>query len=310
MNCFDVTFEILVDFTYWLRFPGNKQINKTLNYHEPHCCEKTVNLTMSAVYNFYDYLYRNGNLDSNINDRLMKTVLFAGPKKYKDFLFHINKDKPSVQRYLKQKEPVKIQRILSSEQIELIYHTVINIRDRFLIRLLFETGMRIGEALSLHIEDFEYNTVAGHRIRLVNRGELPNGARLKSGERVIHISQQLVDLFDDYMYEVLDELEFDSDFVFVKLSGKEKGHPMTYTNVAALFRELRRKTNINVSAHLLRHTNATLLYGETKDMKLVQERLGHAQIQTTMKMYVHPSENEIRKSWESAQILFEIRRRG
>ena len=39
-------------------------------------------------------------------------------------------------------------KVLSKEEIEIIYNATTNIRDKFLIKLLFETGLRIGEALS------------------------------------------------------------------------------------------------------------------------------------------------------------------
>lgn len=63
-----------------------------------------------------------------------------------------------------------------------------NIRDTFLIQLLFETGLRIGEALSLFIKDFVFDHAKGHRIRLVDRGELENGAMLKTenGKFIYH----------------------------------------------------------------------------------------------------------------------------
>ena len=57
---------------------------------------------------------------------------------------------------------------------------------------------------------------------------------------------------------------------------------------------------------MLRHTHATIYYQETKDIKQVQERLGHAQIQTTMNLYLHPSDEDIRKDWEKAQYAFKI----
>lgn len=141
---------------------------------------------------------------------------------------------------------------------------------------------------------------------MVDRGELSNGAELKTGERDIYISQELMDMFDDYMYEVLDELEIDTNFIFVKLKDENKGQPLEYQNVNALFKRLKQKTDINVHAHLLRHTHATIYYRQTKDIKQVQERLGHSQIQTTMNMYLHPSDEDIRESWEIAQPAFKI----
>ena len=158
----------------------------------------------------------------------------------------------------------------------------------------------------MFIEDFIYDYSNGHKIRLVDRGELPNGAKLKTGEREIYISQELMDLFDDYMYEILDDIEIDTNFVFVKLKGEYKGKPMCYPEVSALFNRLKSKTRINVYPHLLRHTHATIYYNQTKDIKQVQERLGHSQIQTTMNIYLHPSDEDIRESWEIAQPAFKI----
>ena len=47
-----------------------------------------------------------------------------------------------------------------------------------------------------------------------------------------------------------------------------------------------------------------MYYQETKDIKVVQERLGHSQIQTTMNLYLHPSDEDLRKEWEKAQDAF------
>lgn len=266
---------------------------------------KTVNLTVTAVTNFYDYLYRNEELSRDMDKILKRTVFTGGQKRYKDFLYHVNKDKPSVRNALKVKEPRKRVQTLTKEQVETVIAATTNIRDRFLTQLLFETGLRIGEALSLFFEDFKFDH-RGHRIRLRDRGELENGAKLKTGEREIYVSQSLMDLYDDYLYEVIDELGIDTNFVFVKLRGENTGKSMTYSDVEALFKRLRQKTGIHVHPHLFRHTHATLFYQTTKDIKQVQERLGHAQVQTTMELYVHPSQEDIRKEWEKAQHVFQI----
>ncbi len=113
---------------------------------------------------------------------------------------------------------------------------------------------------------------------------------------------------DDYLYEVIDELDIDTNFVFVKLRGKNEGKPMTYGDVEALFKQLRKKTGIDVHPHLFRHTHATMFYQKTRDIKQVQERLGHSQIQTTMNLYLHPLDEDIRKDWEKAQGAFDIQK--
>ncbi|SDX73397.1 MULTISPECIES: tyrosine-type recombinase/integrase [Bacillaceae] len=305
-----VNFQILSDFVAWLRNPYES--NKVLPQKKEKAkrSERTVNTYLSVVSSFYDFLYRNELIESGIVDKLMKKMfLGAGGSGYKDFLYHVNKDKPRFKNVLKLNEPRARVKVFTKEQVNEIYKSTTNLRDRFIVRLLFESGFRIGEVLSLFLEDFQFDAVQRkHKIQLKNKGELPNGGKLKTGERKIDISQGLMDLYDDYLYEVLDEYNPDHNFVFVKVRGKNAGEPLTYSDVYATFKEIERKTGIYITPHLFRHTHGTIFYLQTKNIKAVQERLGHAQIQTTIDLYVHPSEDDIRKDWEKASHAFEIGR--
>lgn len=301
-----IRLEDLVEFVAWLRSPYESTNVTSLKPIKAKKTEKTINLTVTAVTNLYDYLYRNEELQNDMVDKLMKQIFTGGRSRYKSFLHHVNRDKPSVRNVLKLKEPRKRVETLTKEQVQQVVKATRNIRDTFLIQLLFETGLRIGEVLSLFMEDFKLDHQKGHRIRLVDRGELENGAKLKTGEREIFVSQALMDLYDDYLYEVVDELDFDTNFVFVKLRGKNVGKPMTYGDVEALFKRLKKKTGISIHPHLFRHTHATIYYQKTKDIKQVQERLGHSHIQTTMDLYLHPSNEKIRENWEKAQPAFRL----
>lgn len=309
-NYRDIRLEDLVEFVGWLRNPYESSKVMSLRPVKAKKTERTVNLTVTAVTNFYDYLYRNEELPRDMEEKLIRQVFTGGRSRYKSFLHHVNKDKLSMRNVLKVKEPRKRVQTLSKEQVKQVLAATTNIRDTLLIQLLFETGLRIGETLSLFLEDFKFSHQKGHRIRLTDRGELENGAKLKTGEREIFVSQDLMDLYDDYMYDVIDELDVETNFVFVKLRGKNMGRPMTYGDVEALFKRLRQKTGIDVHPHLFRHTHATMYYQETKDIKQVQERLGHSQIQTTMNLYLHPSDEDIRKDWEKAQGAFQIQQQN
>ena len=304
----EVNFDALSKFISWLRNPYQNTNIITISSSKSKRSERTVNLIITVVVKFYDYLYRNEEIDSDIVEKTLSKVYSNGYSNYKSFLYHINKNAPLRKNILKLKEPRRRAKTLSQEEVNIIYAATSNIRDKLLIKLLFETGLRIGEALSLYLEDFIYDHKNGHYIQLTNRGELPNGAKLKTGERKLEVSQELMDLFDDYAYEVLDELEIDTNFVFVKITGPNKGKPLDYIAVSSLFKRLKRKTGIDVHAHLFRHTHATIYYNQTKDIKQVQERLGHTQIQTTMNIYVHPSEDEKRDNWEIAQPAFKIKK--
>jgi|GEM_PF-6434766 len=81
----------------------------------------------------------------------MKQVFTGGNKHYKSFLHYITKDKPSTRNVLNLNEPRKKVNTLRKEQAQ---QATKNIRDKFLIQLLYETGFRIGEGLALFMEDF------------------------------------------------------------------------------------------------------------------------------------------------------------
>ncbi|NEU30880.1 tyrosine-type recombinase/integrase [bacterium LRH843] len=303
-----INFQRLSNFVAWLRSPYES--NKVIPHKGTKAKrrESTVNNYLTVVTSFYDYLYRNELIDSDVVEKLMKKMFAgAGGNGYKGFLHHVNEGKPLSKNVLKLNEPRKKVNVFMKEQVDLIYQSTTNIRDKFLVRLLFESGLRIGEVLSLFLEDFQFNAKQRkHKIQLTDRGELPNGGKLKTGVRRLDISQGLMDLYDDYLYEVVDEYNPDHNFVFVKIWGKNAGAPLTYSDVYATFKEIERKTGIHITPHMFRHTHGTIYYLQTKNIKMVQERLGHAQIQTTINLYVHPSEDDIRKDWEKASHAFEI----
>lgn len=308
INYQQVGFEQLSNFVAWLRNPYES--NKVVPHKKAKAkrSERTVNNYLTVVTSFYDYLYRNDLVDSDVVEKLMKKMFVgAGGNGYKGFLHHVNEGKPLSKNILKLDVPRERVKVFTKEQVDEIYQSTTNIRDKFLVRLLFESGLRIGEVLSLFLEDLQFDAKQRkHKIQLTDRGELPNGGKLKTGERRLDISQGLMDLYDDYLYEVLDEYNPDHNFVFVKIWGKNAGEPLTYSDVYATFKEVEKKTGIHITPHMFRHNHGTIYYLQTKNIKMVQERLGHAQIQTTINLYVHPSEDDIRKDWEKASHAFEI----
>lgn len=280
-----ITINDFSDFIGWLL---NRKAKRNKN---------TINHAITVICNFYDYLYKTEQAKNNTIENLIKQI-YAGSRKYTNFLYYINKDKFSDENI--SKEQKKKPKILTKEEIEKIYNSTTNIRDKFLIKLLFETGLKISEVLSLFKEDFICDYEKGHKIKLVDRKNLPNGTKLK--EREICVSQELMDLFNDYIHKIFVELKIDSNFVFIKLKGKNIGKPMEYSDVSDLFKRIKKKTNINVYPNLLRYTHANIYYQKTKDIKKVQERLGLSQI-TTIDKYLYISDEHIKKVERKHKIL-------
>ena len=248
---------------------------------------------------FYDYILRHEEYSNNISDRLKKFVSTPS-RNFKGFLYGIAYEQKKVtSNILRLKVPKSKPKTLSKEEITLLINTCNNLRDKFLLNLLYETGLRIGEALSLWIEDFDISDMI---IDLKDRGELENNAEIKtvSSPRRIDISQNLADMFMEYIAEYhTDEVE--TNHVFIKISGENQYKPMNYTDVDNLFRKLKKKTGIYVTPHMFRHSSLTVLRMVGWQPELLRLRAGHKNIYTTLNTYIHPSEEDITKEFEKTQ---------
>ena len=129
---------------------------------------------------------------------------------------------------------------MSDEQVKTLINACNRIRDKFLICLLYETGMRIGEALGLRHEDMV--TGGKNEIHLKKRWDNFNQARAKGEDRIIHVNKELMRFYSDYLIEEYPE-DVDCDYVFVSIWSHqlEPGTPLKYSAVDSLFRRLGQK---------------------------------------------------------------------
>lgn len=100
-----IRLEDLIDFVGWLRSPYQSSNVTPLQQERAKRTEKTINLTITVIANFYDYLYRNEEVQNDMMEKLMKQVFTGGHSRYKSFSHHVNKDKSSIRNILKLKEP-------------------------------------------------------------------------------------------------------------------------------------------------------------------------------------------------------------
>jgi len=300
-----INIDDMADFMRWLQNPyGNLKVIPATPVMSPRK-PATVNTVISTVLNFYDYLMRHEDYSVQLSERLKKTI--PGSRRgFKDFLYHVNKDKEYPAKILKVKVRRSRPKTIPKEQVKKLIDACSNLRDKFLIQLLWKSSMRIGEALALWLEDFEPD---GQKIHIRDRGELPNLAEIKTicSPRTVDVSPDLINLFFDYVAEFHTD-EVDTNHVFIKLSGENKYQPMEYQDVASLFRRLKAKTGIDVSPHILRHSSLTELRRTGWKPEHLQKRAGHAQIQTTMQIYLHPSDEDLRQDWEKAEEMMRLKR--
>jgi integrase len=191
--------------------------------------------------------------------------------------------------------PKKLPRVLTVAEVQSILDACEHLRDRFLFAVLYDTGVRTGEALGLRHADI----AAAEREVTVHRRVNDNGARAKSAtSRTIPVSAELVRLYADYLHGEYGDL--DSDYVFVNLWGRPHGHPLAYPAVYDLVRRLRRRTGIDFDPHWWRHTAATRLLRDGVRVEIVSKLLGHANITTTLAVYGHVTAEDARRVLEQA----------
>src|SRR6266566_2474701 len=295
----EVTLDDLGGFVLWLKNPYRSLKVLPVRPVVQARANNTINGCITAVSGFYDYLWRQDDLAANLNEKT-RTYLPTRARSYKSFLHHITKGKLVEKNLLKRRVPRRGQpKTLTKEQIETLVNACENMRDKLLLRLLYESSLRIGECLALWVEDVDIERC---QIAVRDRGQLVNGAEIKTPAscRRVYVSRELINHLLDYLVVVHTE-EVQTNHVFIKLHGRRSGQPLEYADVNDLFQRLKKKTGIDAHAHLLRHSSLTSLAKHGWRPELLRERAGHTQISSTYQLYVHPSDEELREAWERTQ---------
>src|SRR2546429_4176113 len=294
-----VTLDDLSRFVLWLKLPSGSL--KVLPVHPvPQArSSRTINHALTVVWSFYDYHWRLEEVERNIKETTT-TFLPARARRYKSFLHHLSKGSPVEKNILKQKEARRHRpKTITKDQVQQLLDACCNQRDRLLIRLLYESAIRVGEALALWVQDVD---VAENKLHICDRGPLENGAEIKTvhSPRTLDVSADLIDEIVAYV-GVAHTASVETNHLFIKRHGKRAGQPLTYADVDSLFRRLRSHTGIAVTPHILRHTMLTALAEQGWGPELLQERAGHASFQQTYQTYVHPERSALRAAWEQTQ---------
>lgn len=247
----------------------------------------TVNRHLAAVFGLYDFHARRGvAVAAELVDWRR-----GGRRSYKPFLDQVGgRARRSPRRPVRLRAPGRLPETLSTEQVSALLASCEHLRDRFLLALLAETGMRIGQALGLRHSD----VVSRERtVHIVPRDDNANGARAKCRDRAsVPVSAPLMRLYSEYLFEEYGEVG--SDYVFVNLFAEPLGRPLSYSAVAGLVERLKGRTGICFNLHMLRHSAASEWIRAGVPVEIVSKLLTHASVSTTSQIYVHLSVEDLR----------------
>jgi len=181
--------------------------------------------------------------------------------------------------------------ILSMEEVDRLLKkptdaNIKEIRDRAMLELLYATGIRVTELISLKVADI--NMQMGYIV-----------CHDKNKERVIPFGNQAREALQTYLLKSRTAMicEPQEETLFVNCSGK----PMSRQGFWKLIKHYAAMAGITeeITPHTLRHSFAAHLVENGADLRSVQEMLGHSDISTTQ-VYAHMSQNRIRDVYTKA----------
>ncbi len=224
---------------------------------------RTVNRKLSAAKSFFRYMEKRGAVKKN------PAQAVRGPKTTKRLPTFVNH---------KQMTEVLDNELAYSDDFR-------GTRDRFIIELLYVTGIRRAELISLKDNDVDFR--AG-TLRVTGK---------RNKQRIIPFTDETKEKMQQYMQVRDKEIENKSPNLFVK----EDGDPLYPRLVYSIVRDHLDSipTLTKKSPHVLRHSFATGMLNNGAEINAVKELLGHSSLAST-EVYTHVTFEEMKKTYQHA----------
>jgi len=190
---------------------------------------------------------------------------------------------------------VKVERkypeVLTNKEVELFLEQpqcvdAKGFRDHAMLELLYATGIRVSELISLNLDDV--NLAAGF-IRCESKGR----------ERIIPLYHTAVKALQDYIRNIRLQIIVDSEekSLFVNMNGER----MSRQGFWKIIKYYQEKAGIqkDITPHTLRHSFAVHLLENGADLRSIQEMLGHADISSTQ-IYTHVIKKQLKDIYNKA----------
>lgn len=223
----------------------------------------TVNRNLSALRSFFSYLMRKHLIETNYAAKV------KGPKKAK-----------SLPYFLKESETEKL------VDTALYPAGFVGLRDRTILTLFYETGIRLSELEGLNCTDVD---LVASQLKVTGK---------RDKQRIVPFGPGLKMLLEQYLSErSFVAKAFDEDALFLN----HKGARLSKVTIGQLTRRyLSMVTAMKKrSPHVLRHTFATQILNHDGDLEAVKELLGHESVATT-EIYTHTTFEELKAIYKQA----------
>ncbi|MDX3634464.1 site-specific integrase [Streptomyces europaeiscabiei] len=281
-------------------------VERTPTRHGRFPSAKTVNAVLTAVCEFLRFCAVQGHVAQEVAARLSEPRFLTSPPSGFD-PGEGGRHLMIKARVLKAPEIETAPAILTPPQVREVLEAARSARDRLLLTVLVEGGLRIGEALGLRREDMHLLPDSTHlgcctrgaHLHVRPRQDNVNGARVKAGRhRMVPLTTGAVHRYRDHLSERENVPEATScDYVFVNLIGAYAGRPMTYSNSKQIVERIGERCGFRARPHMMRHTAATQWIRSGVSPDVVQTLLGHVSSASTA-VYLHAQDEELRAAVE------------
>jgi site-specific recombinase XerD len=161
---------------------------------------------------------------------------------------------------------------LKHNQVLRLIDSIEDTRDKLIVRTIYATGVRVSELCNINIEDIDFDE---HTIRIRGKGD--------------KIRTVFVD--DDTLTEML---KFIGNRIVGPLFVGQQGKHISSRAIQHIFKHYAPQ---GITPHKIRHSYASELYKRSKNLRVVQENLGHTSIKTT-EIYLHTDIDERRQVYQ------------
>ena len=167
--------------------------------------------------------------------------------------------------------------VLTKKEVRALFNASKNFKSRLILKLLYSSGLRVSELTKLKYEDINFDE---------NSGTVLQGKGKK--DRMFILSHEIIE--DLKIFQKKQEKT--KGYIFIN----NKNQPISTRNIQKIIKNYAKKADINknVTPHKLRHSFATHLLEAGTDIRMIQELLGHSNLQTTQ-IYTHVSREQIKK---------------
>lgn len=232
-------------------------VRKYLSYmHDEGLESSSISRKISTLRSFFKFCLKNGSVKVN------PMTLISNPKREKKLPKYLNYD--------------EMERLLDSIDISCKE----GVRDRLILELLYSTGVRVSELVSIRFCDIN---IKEGQIRILGKG---------NKERIVLFGSRARDSLKLYIDTFRGDFSgnISNQFLF-----SNKGKALSTNRIELIVKDALRKSSLklNISPHTLRHTFATHLLDNGADLKSVQELLGHENLKTTA-IYTHVSNERLK----------------